>query len=100
MHESTGKLPEGLFTGGSSVYRSFGLFDECIDTRGPNTTDDSTLFNGKYCSVFFYVEEVLPEELDNSTIPNQPQERGNWISYVIHHCKLSLFEIKLNNFFF
>ena len=52
--------------GGNTVPRSFGLFDECIDTRGPlrcNTTDESTLFDGKYCSVFFNVEILKLEEL-------------------------------------
>ena len=84
MHESTAHLPEGFITGGSSAQRAYGLFDECIDTRGPerpNTTDGSTLFNGKYCSVFFYIEEAQLDELDNSTLPaDQPEERGNWIS--------------------
>ena len=80
MHESTASLPEGIITGGSTAYQSYGLFDECIDTRGPNTTGDgsSTLFDGKYCSVFFYFVEVQPDELVNSS--TIIQERGNFVS--------------------
>ena len=82
MHESSGKLPEGLFTGGSSVFRSFGLFDECIDTRGGGPTDGGiNTMDGKYCSIFFYVEPVELKDLDNSTISADYQQRGNWISY-------------------
>jgi len=86
VHESTGRYPEGLQTDRkTNAFRSFGLFDECIDTQrpdGPNATiDGSTLFSGKYCTVFFSVDEVLPEELDNRTIAtHQPEDRGNWIS--------------------
>ena len=87
MQESTGKAPEGVHSmeGTYNALRSYGLFDECIDTRGPdrpNANDGSTLFDGKYCSVFFTVAEVKMEELDNSTISNQlpQQQRGNWIT--------------------
>ena len=78
VHESTASLPEGIVTGGQTAFQSYGLFDECIDTRGPNTTE----FHGKYCSVFFYFEPVQPEELVNNTIlADDIQHRGNWISY-------------------
>ena len=67
MYESTGRLElEGLMEGGAKVPRSFGLFDECIDTKGPewsNATYNGNLFNGKYCSVFFNVEVVQLLEL-------------------------------------
>ena len=83
MHESTGQFPEGLFTDRkTNAIRSYGLFDECIDTRGPNTTDGSALFNGKYCTIFFFIEQVEPDELDNRTVirNEEPEERGNWIT--------------------
>ena len=71
VHESSGHFPEGLFTDrNTNAIRSYGLFDECIDTQGP-------AINGKYCTIFFNIEEVRPEELDNSTI-RQIQESGNW----------------------
>lgn len=71
VHESSGHFPEGLFTDrNTNAVRSYGLFDECIDTQGP-------AINGKYCTIFFNIEEVRPEELDNSTI-RQIQESGKW----------------------
>jgi hypothetical protein len=85
VHESTGKLPEGMMAGNVTERRSYGIFDECINTRGPerpNTTDGSALFDGKYCSVFFNTEVVHPEELIDIN-PNQPELRDNWLSYDI-----------------
>ena len=78
MYQSTGQETQGTL-------RSYGLFDECVDTQGPNSTDGSSiLFNGQYCSVFFNLEVVRPDELDNRTILNTTsdlrQQRTNWIT--------------------
>ena len=86
MQESTGKAPEGIHSmeGTYNALRSYGLFDECIDTRGPVRPKEnygSTLFDGKYCSVFFTIVEVKLEDLDNSSsISVQSQQRSNWIT--------------------
>lgn len=86
VQESTGKAPEGIHSmeGTYNALRSYGLFDECIDTRGPvrpNAKDRNTLFDGKYCSVFFTIVEVKLEDLENSSsISVQSQKRSNWIT--------------------
>lgn len=86
MHGSTGKLPEGVIAS-STARRSYGIFDECINIRGPempNTTDGSTSFDGKYCSIFFNLEIIQPDELmDMNPIPYQLM-RDNLLSYVTH----------------
>ena len=83
VHESTSKLPEGVLVGRVNMKerRSYGIFDECIDTRGPerpNATDESTLFDGKYCAVFFNIEVVRREELMEMN-----PHRDNWLSCAI-----------------
>ena len=80
MHQSTGKLvlPEDFKSSRKSAFRSYGLFDKCMDIRRPRADKGSTLFDGKYCSVFFYFVEVQPDELVNSS--TIIQERGNFVS--------------------
>ena len=83
MHQSTGKLvlPEDFKSSRKSAFRSYGLFDKCMDIRRPRADKGSTLFDGKYCSVFFDTEIVLPEELDVPTGGTEQRERrDNWIS--------------------
>ena len=85
MHASSSKLPSaGVTETSSTERRSYGMFDECIDTRGPerpNTTDGSSFFNGKYCSVFFNVEIVQPEQLKEII---HPLQRDNLLLYAQH----------------
>ena len=64
MKESSGKLPEGTFDGGSSF--GMGNFDECLSIMVP-TSDESLPFQGKYCSVSI-IPVTIPMKLENESV--------------------------------
>lgn len=72
MFESTGKLPDGLFSSGNK--HANGLYDECINVQANWT---STTFQGKYCTVFLENALVMPDELEPE---QEPEQRSNWLT--------------------
>lgn len=66
VYESSGRLSFDLLsTGSANVHREVGLFDDCLQVSG----DDDSEFVGQYCSVFFKIERIDPEEVDESLAP-------------------------------
>lgn len=74
MFDSTGKMPEGLYT--LSNVDAPGLFDECLAVKAPD-------FTGKYCTIYFRREPVDPSELEGSSsgFSFKPPTRNNWLYF-------------------
>jgi hypothetical protein len=75
VYESTGKFPEAFYYSGN--YHGLGLFDECLSVQADWT---NTSFQGKYCTVFFDSDLVMPEELEEENpVGDEMQQRTNWV---------------------
>ena len=74
MFESTGKVPEAI--AGSGNLHAYGLFEECLSVQADWT---STSFQGKYCTVFLGADLVSPDEVEDTSIPNQVDSKTNWL---------------------
>ena len=74
MFESTAQLPESHYSYNSHAR---GLFDECIEARA---SWNNTEFRGQYCTVFFRMEKMLPEELEENNPATDENKRNNWKS--------------------
>ncbi len=78
MYESTGQFPEG-YIGGGNVH-AVGLFDEClsVNTALEEQESDSS-FQGQYCTVFFHVEPISPNEVDLEDEIHEEERAENWL---------------------
>jgi hypothetical protein len=75
VYESTGKFPEALYYSGN--FHGLGLFDECVAVQADWT---NTSFQGKYCTVFFDSDLVMPEELEEENpVTGDEMQRTNWV---------------------
>ena len=77
MFGASGKLPEGRLSSGNNA--APGLFEECLAAKGPAV---GSSFQGQYCTVFFSVENVEPDELAEQQQESSKIESRNWL--VIH----------------
>lgn len=67
MYESSGRLDFALInTGSKNVHHDVGLFDDCLEIHAND-------IYGQYCSVFFKLELIAEEELDESAKLQEPK---------------------------
>ena len=80
MFGASGKLPGGFYSSGNSA--APGLFEECLSSQG---LGQNFSFKGQYCTVYFSVEDVTEDELEQSS----NKSSRNWLA--IHQWEQLLF---------
>lgn len=88
MHESSGKLPDGLYnairTHNGNTRQEPGLFDQCLAVRAQQEVGHH--FSGQYCSVFLKVEPLDsgPQEFIEPRM-RKPERPTNPIDMKAYH---------------